>query len=66
MIEADLHGAIKRGDAKAVATLLEQGCSPVLTNGDGHTPLDIASVTGHKSIIEILVSYTYLELVILP
>lgn len=56
MIETDLHGAIKRGDAKAVSTLLEQGSSPVLTDGEGHTPLDIAAVTGHKSIIDILVS----------
>jgi ankyrin repeat protein len=51
-----LHEAAKHNRAGVVRLLLDHGANPLLTNGDGKTPLDMATELGHVAIVELLQS----------
>jgi len=53
-----LHGAVISGDLKEVERLLSAGANPDIANRDGRTPADVAMILGHRSISELLVSYS--------
>ena len=52
--EGALHIVTKRGDAKYLRYLLQQGANPNLKDGQGNTPLILAVVTGHDELVPIL------------
>jgi ankyrin repeat protein len=49
-----LHEAAQNNRAEVVRLLLDQGANPSLTNGDGNTPLDLATESGHVAVAEML------------
>ncbi len=49
-----LHEAAGNNHAQIVRLLLDQGANPLLTNGDGQTPLDLAIGKGHAEVAEVL------------
>ena len=52
-----LHIAVTRNDARLVRSLLDHGAQVnVRTQGDGRTPLMIASVAGFEEMVELLLS----------
>ncbi len=51
-----LHEAVKRGDARDVHFLIEQGVDLDARNASGYTPLVLAIVTGHLHLLPVLIS----------
>jgi ankyrin repeat protein len=49
-----LHEAAANNRAEVVRLLLDHGADPQLANGDGKTPLDLATAEGHTAVIEML------------
>jgi ankyrin repeat protein len=49
-----LHEAARHNRAEVVRLLLDHGANPLLTDGDGKTPLDMATELGHVAIVELL------------
>lgn len=52
-----LTGAVARGDAKIVATLLAHGANPKHRYGPGYTPLHEAAASGKTEIVAVLLKY---------
>jgi ankyrin repeat protein len=49
-----LHESAGNNHAQIVRLLLDRGANPLLTNGDGQTPLDLAVTKGHTQVAEML------------
>ena len=49
-----LHEAVRSNSQEMVRLLLDHGANPLLTIGDGKTPLDIATELGHVEVAEML------------
>jgi ankyrin repeat protein len=49
-----LHEAARENHIQIVRLLLDQGANPLLSNGDGKTPLDLALENGHAEVAELL------------
>jgi ankyrin repeat protein len=49
-----LHEAARENHIQIVRLLLEAGANPLLTNGDGKTPLDLALEKGYADVAEVL------------
>jgi ankyrin repeat protein len=49
-----LHEAAGNNQAEIVRLLLDHGANPHLSNGDGKTPLDLATELGHVEVAEML------------
>jgi hypothetical protein len=49
-----LHAAARSEDVRSVVLLLEHGADPALVDGDGRTPVGIATAAGHAAVVEIL------------
>ncbi|EFJ30981.1 hypothetical protein SELMODRAFT_88643 [Selaginella moellendorffii] len=49
-----LHHAAKRGLERTVILLISRGADPLCINDDGQTPLDMARLRGHTSIVRII------------
>ena len=52
---ASLCDAASKGDAKAVSRLLKQGVSARICDSTGHSPLDLAAVSGNEQTTAVLV-----------
>jgi ankyrin repeat protein len=49
-----LHEAVRSNSTEVVGILLGHGANPTLTNGDGKSPLDLATELGHVEVAELL------------
>lgn len=49
-----LHEAARHNHASVVRLLLDLGSDPAATNGEGQTPLDVATALGHTAVVEVL------------
>ena len=54
-LQDGLLEAVRRGDADAVQTLLEEGADPNFAQGDGLTALHLAAREGHLDIVDLLI-----------
>ncbi|CAN0144962.1 unnamed protein product, partial [Ectocarpus sp. 8 AP-2014] len=51
---ADLHSAVRRGEADAVSKLLSEGADAASLDGSGRSPLLLATQEGHLSVVLVL------------
>ncbi len=58
--------AVQWGDLDIVRTLLEKGAQPDACTGNGLTALQLAAVSGHASIVELLIRYLHTGNALLP
>ena len=49
-----LHEAARNNRPEVVRLLLERGASPLLANGNGKTPLEVATESGHTAVAQML------------
>jgi ankyrin repeat protein len=48
-----LHGAVISGDAREVRRLLAAGADPRIPNREGRTPIQVAVLVGHPSVLDV-------------
>ncbi|CAM9232170.1 unnamed protein product [Ectocarpus fasciculatus] len=51
---ADLHSAVRRGEADAVSKLLSEGADAASLDGSGRSPLLLATQEGHLPVVRVL------------
>ncbi|WKY13341.1 hypothetical protein Q1695_004285 [Nippostrongylus brasiliensis] len=57
MMKLPLHIAIEKGEVCRVLKLLQHGSPIVWQDGNGLTPLEIAYIYGHRSVLKLLLNY---------
>ncbi|KAL8910597.1 MAG: hypothetical protein Q9171_004136 [Xanthocarpia ochracea] len=55
--EAPIQAAARKGNVKAVKSVLQHGVSPNIRDKDGYTPIHLAAFRGNHKMIEILVDH---------